>query len=64
MGDRKRERKQTKKIIIIDITVSIGSLIVDVDVVVELVPHFPSGRIPPLLPDVGELFPRVLVRGC
>ena len=64
MGDRKRERKQTKKFIIIDITVSIGSLIVDVDVVVELVPRLPSGHIPPLLPDVGELIPRVLVRGC
>jgi len=44
------------------LTVSGGSLVVDVDVFAELVPHLPAGSVPPLLPDVLQLFPGVLVR--
>ena len=46
------------------LTVGSSSLVVDVDVLQEGDPHLPAGGVPPLLPDVRQLFPWVLVRGC
>ena len=43
------------------LTVGIGSFVVYVDVLFELISHFPSSCISPLLPDVGQLLPGVLV---